>query len=114
MMSMVMLCCGCVADADLINGQEEDDIVIIECPHCGDTFSLADLAEFSITNKPEIRGYMHLAVRTTRPLIQYKGEAFEVHEVCGCGYPIVRKTTDKEGKPKHLRVPPMDTVRLLD
>jgi hypothetical protein len=114
MMTLVMLVCGCVVDGELMNGEEQDDrTIVIECPYCGVTFSLKDLAKFSQKNKNMIRGFMIMAVRMTRPLIMYQNEAFEIFEVCGCGYPIVRKLRDR-GKPKHLRVPPIDTVQLLD
>jgi hypothetical protein len=115
MMTLVMLVCGCVVDGDCIHGEEQDEgTVVIECPFCGISFSLTDLADFSAENKFEIRGFMLMAIRAPRPLIRYLDEAFEVHEICNCGYPIVSKAKDKDDKPHHLRVPPVDTVRLLD
>lgn len=113
MNALIMLVCGCVVDAEVMHGAEQQGQVIIECPFCGITFSLRDLAEWSEENRPDIRVHMISAIGVTRPLIKYKDQAFEIIEVCGCGYPIVRKAGGSR-KPKHLRVPEGQTVRLFD
>lgn len=113
MNTLMMLVCGCVIDADTLYRADHAGCYIIECPFCKITFSLDDLEAWSIANADEIRAFLYNALHRTLPLIQYKNQAFEVTEICDCGYPIVRKMTGSRRR-RHLRVPETATVRLLD
>ena len=113
----MMLICGCVVDADTVKHAEPEraGYCIIECPFCGVTFTLDDLETWSRENFEEIRNFLYNAFNQVRPLIQYKKQAYEVVSICGgCGYPIVCKMGGDSRRPKHLRVPVEDTVRLFD
>jgi hypothetical protein len=108
-----MLLCGCIVDADSIEGSSNDGMIIIECPFCKDTFTLDDLARFATENKQDIRNFMLCAIYEPKILIKYREEAFEIVEFCDCGCPYVRRMKG-DRKRLHLRVPEMDTVRLFN